>query len=327
MALSAEQLQDAFAIATQDIYDNIEDIFTRANPTLTRVIKNKRKVDGGTFLQFPVAGVSEVTSQGFIPGGANSVLSFNPEQLITFGTLNWKYWYQVVAVTLKDMNETLDTKRAIRDMLTAKVDFAKGSMMRNLSTALHGSSVGDVNTWNGFGDMFAASGVAYMGLLNTDIPNWLPQLDTTTTTSNYTNISGMLDLIKSFAQQDGVSKKYKQDLLVSNYTVYNNFKTAEQLKLRFNNISDDLMKAGFSGINVDGADWVVDADCAASTLYALTTHTLQLAYKYGFGSKSQFDSERIQLPQAPVAGKLQFVTGNVAMINRRVNGKFSGLTA
>ena len=166
MAFSSEQLQDAFAVATTNIQKEIPDVMTKANYFWFKITENKKYLSGGVNVQFPL-NHKELDSQAFI-NGTTDIVSTNPQQTFTFGTLNWKFFYDTVAITLDDLTKTGDSKEAIVSLFVAKVNAAKNSVARNLSTAAHTSGTSANKQFNGLPDIFAASGTAYAGLLDTD---------------------------------------------------------------------------------------------------------------------------------------------------------------
>lgn len=320
MALDSTQLNEVAAITTQHINDSIPDLFVAANGLYTKMYDRKKYVPGGTQIQMPVAGVAELGSQGFITGTAADNLNLNINQIVTYGTLNWKFFYYAVTFDLKELTITEDSPHAIKTLVETKVNFAKGSIARTLSAAMHGGATTDTNKFNGFSDIFAASGTAYAGINNNDVANWIYYAPSAISAANYSNIAPIIDVVKSRCMQDGSSTKYKPDMILSDFTQYTNFKTAEQLKLRFT--PSDMMKNGFVAINVDGLDWLADTYNAASTIYVLTSESFDLFYKYGFdGKKSPLDDKMLRVPQQPIKTEVTFMAGNIGNTNRRVNAK------
>jgi len=321
MALTATQLQEVAAITTQHINDEIPDLFVAQNGLYTKMYGRKNKVSGGTFIQMPIAGVAELGSQGFITGTAADNLNLNINQIVTYGQLNWKFFYWALTFDLKELTITEGTSHAIKSLVKTKANFAKGSIARTLSAALYATDTGNnSNQFTGFGSIFAASGTAYAQINNNDIANWLPYYPSNISATNYANISPTLDVLRSRSQQDGATTTYRPDLILSDTTEYNAFKVAESLKLRF--APSDMMKAGFTGIQVDGFDWLIDTNSPAATIWALTSESFELFYKYGFdGEKSPLDDPMLRVPQQPTKSEINFMAGNIGCTNRRVNAK------
>lgn len=326
MSLTADQLVEIASLTTIHINDSFPDLLVRANALYQEMDKRKNYVPGGKEIQMPVFGLNELASQGFIAGTAADSLNLNKNQVVTYGTLQWKFFYYAVTFDLKELTQTEDSPHAVKSFVQTKVGFAKNSMIRTLSEALHASGSVDLNKFNGFADIFAASGTAYASLNDTDFANWAWYAPSAIAASNYTNIAPIIDTLVSRCSQtganstlDGTAADYRPKLILSDATQYSNFKKAEQLKLRFT--PSELMKAGFTAINVDGLDWVVDTFCSSSTIYVLTPPSFELFYKYGFGKKSPLDTTALRVPQQPITSQINFLAGNLGCTNRRVNAK------
>lgn len=100
-------LNEANSVVTQFIMKEIPDALQRAN-YLWYVLsgKNKEYIDGGKNIQFAIKTLAN-QSQGFI-NGSTDILDMNVNQQMVYGTLNWKYHYSNVSITLDDMTKTSD---------------------------------------------------------------------------------------------------------------------------------------------------------------------------------------------------------------------------
>jgi len=336
MTLSSSQLNQLNSLAHQQIESEIPDIFSRANYMFHLLMQQKKKIDGGTFIQIPVVR-QELQSKGWITGTAADVLDLNPNPMFTYGTFNWKYYYHAITITLEDMTQTFDTKNAIKSLLEAKIQQSKGSITRDLTKSFFGTAANNPLQFNGLGDVFAASGTAYGGLLDTDLgvddngdAIWLPYEDSSTTTVNYTGIEPVINKIKERTQQFGMgnSPQYDLDVMISNATTQSTFKVNEQLKQRF--LTAKTLESGFKTLEIDGIDWFIDGYSGgskgnASNLYFLTSKSFALAYKYGLDSKSPLDEETLVIPNQPIQSNRSFIAGNIICNNRRVNALQSAL--
>ena len=333
MALSATQLQEAFAVATQFIQKKIPDILTNANYLYTLMMKRKDKVSGGTKIQIPL-NFAELDSQGFINGQFDTV-STNQNQQITYGELDWKFYYCALAITLKDITQTENTPTAIAGLIEAKTKAALSSMARFLTEAMHSTGTASNKQFNGFTDIFAASGTAYAGLNNTDVSDWLTEIDTTTANINYTNITSMIGTLRERCQdlagQDGMG--YKPDVMISRQALIDAFKSSEQIKQRFQD--NKTLGAGFKGVEIDGVFWYpdkyaagsVDGSTADNYLYIVSSDSMHLYYKFLPGvNASPLDSKQI-IPNQSVLSDVKYLAGNMGCDNRRVNGVFKALVA
>lgn len=320
------------SIAHNAFMEKVPDLFTYANYLMYLMVKNKEEVLGGLAIQQPLAYV-EAPNKAWITGTAADTLNLNPAPMLTYATVNWKYFYYALGFELRDFVVTASSKNAIASLMQKKQKQAEGTITRSLTTAMHGTSTSDVNSLNGLQDIFGATGTAYAGLLDTDLGNdangyplWLTYRDTTSTNANYTTIAPVLNRLKARAQQQGGGgTTYKLDTMISNSTVQSNFILSQQLQKMFVNKSD--LEAGFEGVVVDNVKWSIDEFTPANTLYLITSESIKLCYRYGLGKTSPFDESELVIPNQPVVADRTFFVGNMLCDNRRVNGVFTGLTA
>lgn len=331
MALSASQLSEANAIAVNYIYGSIPDILTKANYGLKMFYDNKQYVSGGPQIQVAIQFAAN-SSIGSI-NGAFEPIDTNENQQLTYGTLDWKFQYQNVSITLKDNTFAGDTRQAIKSLVEAKVAATKADMARYFSTMIHSSGTSSNKQWNGFPDMFAASGTAYMGLNDTDVTNWLPIIDTTSQVVTYPVVASMIRRLRGRTQTVGVTaSQFEVDTMISNSAVMQAYMDTLQSQQRF--VETKKLESGFEGITVNGVDWYVDENAAGSAdgstadnyLYVITSKSMKLFHKDGFDGKSPFD-QNIQLASQPVKSSQVFFSGNVGCVNRYVNGVFKTLIA
>lgn len=329
-------LNEANAVVTQYIFKDIPDGLAKANYLWRKLaIENKEYISGGKNIQFPIKLLAN-NQLGFI-NGSTDVIDTNISQQINYGTLNWKYFYNNVSITLDDITKTNDTPLAIKSLMKAKIELGKTDAVRRLTQALHGSSTTDPKSFDGLQDAIAAaSGTAYAGLLDTDYADptaYLPVQDSTTTAVNYSNIAPLIAQVKARLSQDGSNAlDYKLDCAISNSAVYTRFMVAEQNKQRF--YENTTLDAGFEGIKVNGVFWYVDeftpgsADGATNDnyLYFLTSKSMCMFYKFGLDKQSPFDGA-IRIPNQTIQTNQMYLAGNVAVKNRRVNGVFKTLIA
>lgn len=337
MAFTSEQYQDAFAVATQHINKSIPDLMANKIFLLKKLYDNKVFKSGGTFIQFPV-NHKELASKGFI-NGSTDVISTNPNQMFTYGELNWKYYYHTVAITLDDLTKTQDSKEAIISLMMGKANAAKGSIARELAEIAYSTGTAANKRWNGMADIFAASGTAYAGLLDTDFDTadaWLPEIDTTTNIVSYTNISRMIGKLRTRTQglfNQSTGKEYKVDTMLSNYAVREKYLSAQQIQQRF--VDAKNLDSGFDIVRVNGVDWAVDSYCPGSAdnstadnyLYILSFNSMMLFYKYGIDRDPPLKQTKNPLPDQPIMINVGYIAGNMACENRRVNGVFKNLIA
>ncbi len=331
-------LADSQAVATQLIIKEMPDLLAKSNGGWAKIAAKPQMLEGATYIQWPVF-FQENAAQAWITG-TQDVLDLNPNQNLTNAQLNWKFFYMNAPVTLQDEVMTADTDKAVFDLVTSKVKLAAATWVRTMSSALYASGTSANMQINGFADIFAASGTAYAGLNNTStgLSGWLPQIDTSTQTITYAAINNMIASLAGFVNQtpsdEVATSTYAVDLLLSNFAVQAQFAAINQTQQRF--VSVGPLKAGFMGIEVNGIPWVadtfspgtVDNSTADNYLYVLSTESMKLGVRYGFGTKkrSSFDNAQT-IPNQPIKSQIQFDAGNLICYNRRVNGVFKTLIA
>ncbi len=323
---------EIFAVTTKYLDDKIPEIFTQTTPLMNEIMKNKQYVDGGNRLAVALD-FKPMGNIGYITGTSADLIDISTQQNLTPAELDWKYIQTGFSVTLQDLNTTADSKHAIASLVSQKAKNSLASTKQFIAAALYGSAVDNPKALNGFGDIFAASGVSYAGLLDTDLGEdasgdsvWLPQYNTTDTVVDYKTIEPMITKLKTKANFSGVGNKL--DFMVSKAAVLSAFKQAQQTQQRF--LAAKNLQAGFDGLEVDGITWYADEFCggAGSTydLYLISSNSIKFMYKYGFdGKNSPQDVSGLRIPNQPIMTHQRFITGNLFCVDRRVNGKFSAL--
>jgi len=338
MALSTDQLNEAMAVANKYIRDDIPNQFAKATALFDTLSKKPylEFVSGGTKIQQPVE-IAENKSQGFYDGALGQIDTSINQQL-SFADFDLKYAYSTVQFTQQDYAQTNDSKEAVKSLIQAKVNGAKNAFTRKLAAAMFGSgSDENGNAFNGFGDVFAASGTAYGGITNTDLDDattWLTEIDTSTTGITYANINELVRKLTARAGSQSTDRGgLAPDMMISNSYVQSKFLNSQQSNQRF--IGQEDLKAGFAGCKFNNIDWYVDENAPGSSdsgvadndLYILSTSAFKFCYKYGFeGKNSPFDMQA-QLPSQAIKTTQSFIAGNLVCTARRYNGVFKGLQA
>ena len=247
MATQTYNLDEIFAVTTKYIDKNVEEIFCNTTPLLKEIMKKKEYVDGGNRLTVALD-FNPNQAIGYITGTAADLLNVNPQQNLIPAELDWKFMYSNFSITLKDLNATADSKHAIVSLVSQKAKNTLASVRQFLASSFYGSAANNPNAFNGLADIFAASGTAYAGLLDTDLgvdavgdKKWLPQFDTTSTVCDYQSIEPMLTKLKTKASIEGNASRL--GYMVSKAAVLSAFKQKQQLQQRFLPAKD--LEAGF----------------------------------------------------------------------------------
>lgn len=332
MTTRTYNLDEIFAVTTKYIDDNVQRVWEVTTPLHKEIMKKKRYVDGGNRLTVALD-FNPNSSIGFISGTSADLLNVNTQQNLKPAELDWKYLYSNFSITLDDLNKTADSKHAIVSLVTMKAENTIASIRQFTSKAFYGSAADDPMAFNGFADIFAASGTSYAGLLDTDLgvdaagdKNWLPQIDTNSTAVSYATINSMMTKLKTKAASSGAENTL--DFMISKPEVLSKFKETQQAQQRFVDVKD--LEAGFDAIRVNGVTWFADDNCQGSGsayyLYLINSGSMKFFYKYGFeGKNSPQDISGLRLPNQPVMVHQKFYTGNLFCVNRRVNGVFKAL--
>lgn len=332
MTTQTYNLDEIFAVTTKFIDDSVSEIFMNTTPLYNEIMKKKEYVDGGNRLTVALD-FNPNQSIGYITGTSADVLNVNTQQNLIPAELPWKYMYSNFSITLQDLNTTADSKHAIVSLVTQKAKNTLASVRQFLAKSFYASAASDPVAFNGMADIFAASGTAYAGLLDTDLgldevgdKKWLPMIDSSSTSVSYATIEPMITKLKTKASINGNGAKL--GYMVSKSAVLSKFKAAQQLQQRFLPAKD--LAAGFDGLDVDGIKWYSDEFCPGSgtayTLYVINPDSIKFFYKYGFeGKNSPSDVSGLRLPNQPVMVHQKFYTGNLFCVDRRVNGVFTNL--
>lgn len=325
---------DLSAIAVEYINDQIPDLLIKENGLWNSLMKRKKYVDGGNYFKMPLNYAPTASAQFY--NGVNTVFPVNTNQTLTSAQLQWKYFMSSFAITQQDVTVTESSKEAIIGLYQLKMAGAVNTAVQLLSERVWQSAILDTNQFNGIADIFADSGVAYAGVSNTDYPDWFYNLDNTTNVITYTAIQKMMNTIKRNINQSPIDpvfmNTYKVDLLLSNEALISEYMGNQQQFQRF--VNTQKLASGFIGLDVSGVEWIGDyfAPGSATTtednhLYVLSTASLGLFYKYGFGSdkKSPMNIKDQIVPFQPIEYSITHSCGNMFCNNRRVNGVFKNL--
>lgn len=335
MTLTDSQLSNVFSVATKYIDKRIPLIFELSTPMMKEIMKNKKYIPGGNRLTWALND-NKMDNIGFITGTTADIIDTGTQRNLTNAELDWKYITAGFSVTLDELNRTQDSPYAVAGLVEEKLANMEGSLSEFIAEALFASGTSNPNAYNGFLDIFADSGTAYAGIVDTDLDNdaagdpiWLPQIDSSTTVVSYTNISPMITTLKT--KKSRIAPGGSLDYMISNAPVLSKFKTSQQGQQRFY-AAKDLM-SGFDGINIDGVVWYADdhaqgsgASVADNFLYLVNSKSMQMGYRYGFdGKKSPLDRKGYNMPNQPVMNDNRNISGNLMCLDRRVNGVFKTL--
>ncbi len=336
MALTTAQLDEVQAVAHNAFEKIMPDQFLTASAFGSMMSKapNLQHVSGGSKIQQTVQ-IAENQADGFIDGKFD-VLDLSSSQQLSFAEFDYKYQNYNITITLDDITRTDGTPNAIKSLVVEKVNLAAGTAKRTYAKALHGNGTDSSGkAINGLGDVTAASGTAYGGIINTDLDDpttWLTEIDSSTNTINYANLNTLVGTLIARGQGAGdAAGSFAPDVMISNSFVQDKFLASQQTQQRF--AREDDLKAGFAGCKYRNIDWYVDdyspgsadGSTADNFLYVLSSPTFALKYKFGFeGKKAPVDFNG-RIPNQAVITSQHFMAYNLICRARRYNGVFKAL--
>ena len=327
----AAQTAELYAAVTQYIEDEKTwDGLAKRTAFMNHLMgKGKKHQVGGLYIQFPIKLIAN-TASGFI-SGTNALTSVNPSVQLQYGTLNWKYFYFHVNFSLSDYNTCKGDDEKV-DFFATKTEGALNDAIREWSTYFHYTSTSNALLPEGLLDVVAASQTAYAGLTDTDYSDttaYLPLIDSSTATVNYTNINLGYTQLQSRMQKELMPEGV---MGIMNAGTFARFQSSVQNQQIFTESS--VLKAGSPGFKVNGVDFVLDAYCpgtqngstADNYVYIFPTDIMKMYYNFGFGTKSPFDGVT-KMPNQPIESIQHYISFNLVCNNRRLVKCWKALVA
>ena len=114
----------------------LADSVFKPSPTYWRLTRMGKKMDGGAAIVWPVA-TTEETSGGAYYG--TQILDTTVQDSIQPAELQWKYYYQTIAIPVTDLLLNAGRTQVI-SLLRTKQEMAMGSLLQKLSRAIYNVS-------------------------------------------------------------------------------------------------------------------------------------------------------------------------------------------
>lgn len=114
----------------------LADSIFKPSPTWWRITRIGKKTDGGAAIVWPVA-LTEETSGGAYYGA--QVLDTTVQDSVQPAEIQWKYYYQSIAIPVTDMLMNAGRTQVI-SLLRTKQEMAMGSLLQKLSRAIYAVS-------------------------------------------------------------------------------------------------------------------------------------------------------------------------------------------
>jgi hypothetical protein len=299
----------------------LQDQIFLGHPLLTRLrAKNNIKVDGGRVIRIPYMLDKLVGG----PYSAMDTFDTSIKKTSDYMEFNWKGKYVNITIDNWSLFLTEGTNNVI-SLLESKMKNAELTMNDLLTDDIVGTTIDTVNgfdgLWNGIddGNTYSTYGAItrtagfYKGYTGAYALN--AYVD-----SNGGNIS--LDRLRIAMGKSTIGGR-KPDLILTTQSIYNQIWSRVQPEQRFlGDSNNDLVNAGFSGINFDGTAILVDDHVPSGYIFGLTTEYI----KFFIHKKRNFyfsDWLRPTNQDSRIAQLL--VIGNLVVQSPRANFKFTGL--
>jgi hypothetical protein len=264
MALTYTQLS---AIAQNTIDNTLTDNVYSATPVLKRFSDKSKKVAGGLKIQVPV--ISSVTGAG----GAFSdldTLTVTRTDNMSAAVYDWKQYYEPIRVSNLDLAKCSGDAAKL-DLVASKIKIGEMNFAENLSAGLFSDGTGSsAKVITGFAAMIAGSGT-YGGIAPTDLASWIAQVKQGATpgTPEALTLARIQALIGACT-----NGKDRPSLLVSKQNVFDEAYSLFTPNQRFE--SEDVLKAGFKSLMINGIPLVVDSHAPDESMYAINEEYAQL---------------------------------------------------
>lgn len=287
------------------MYDNI----FQANPFMN-VLKEKSyvSIDGGTSIVVPLN--YALNNAGGWYSGADT-LDLTDVENVTGASYLWKQIYEAITIKRSDELQNAGTAKVL-DFVKAKVKIAEKTIRDRMGTALFNTG-SNAKAIAGVGQILSASNTVG-GISQSSYSWWQAQVDSSTTTFSISALQTSFNL----ATIDNDTPTH----LFSLRAVYNRYHNLLQPQMRFADAK--MADAGFQNLLYHGTPWMVDAHCAASTLYGINVNYMHLFYHPE--ENFRFEDFAKPLNQNLKVGKIYWM-GNLGTSNPRMQFIMSALTA
>jgi hypothetical protein len=315
---------EVYSVVKQQIIEDLPDGLQHASAHLNNLVKNKERMVGGIYLQFPIKVLKNAAS-GFVAGNATTIVDVSPSIQLQYGTSNWRYYYVAANFSLQDYNVAQNSKEAVRNFILDKTNLAIEDAMRDIASIVWTGNAADTLKVTGLANICAASGTALYGLTDTDFTDdttaYLPYISTDTVI-NYGSLARLIN--ESRARRKVDSKEKYMGLM--NTALFTKMQIALQNQQLFIN-SKELAEAGFENFVINGVPFALDyygtgsqdGSTGDNWVVIYPEKNMKFIYNYGFGSESPMDGT-IRIPNTPIDSVQTWMTFEQVCNNRRLVG-------
>ena len=319
MALTYDQI-DAH-VRSKYIPVLVDNVFT-GNPVLTKLMsKNKIMFDSGKSIRVPIL-------YGKKKAGSYSGMDrfdITPVQTRTVAEWNWKAVYANVTIVGDDV-DMVEGDEKIIGLVENEIKEAELTLKDFISDMLYKDGTG--NNSKDFDGLDNAIGLSsYGGISPADVGDtaysgaytggtWSSCVDSTGGACTLSRIKGLIGNCTYGTEVP--------DLIITTQTLYDTLWAQVQPQQRYLNPNTPLAKVGWSGIQIDGTQIVVDRHCPSGYMYGLNTDY----FKFVIHKKKNFKwTGNKELLDADAYVRQLLLKANLLTTARRYHFKASSLTA
>ena len=291
------------------IIPELRDTIFNSNALQKKLDKNKRRLDGGTFIKQPL-----LYGEGpFAFFDGRSPIDISEAEQFTNAIFQWKWAAASSSIAAADEAQN-SGEAASMSLIQSKYKVMVKTFQNGIGVGLHSAGT-NPNEISGLQTAIAGSGTTYGNLSGTTYSWWRSVVrDMTSVPFSDPEVNAFIDDLTEDADEP--------DMLLGNKTirgyVYNSIEPMKRI------VGDDMGTLGFKKIGVHGLEFYVDSHSAASTLYAINSDYLECVVHRDWDMKFiPWDNWT-----SPFMKTCYIVSSlNMVASNRRFQGKMTNLTS
>lgn len=293
----------------------VDQVFITDPFLLKMLSQNQVKFDSGVDIRQPVI-------IGKLNGGAYKGLDkFNISAIETDNMAKWEWKGVYVNVTLTgDDLDKVEGDEKIISLVQSKMENARMTMNDMLSTMLFGTATSTDKEFEGLTTALDSGTYAtYGNISKSDVPEWISGGDQG---PNTTGGAATLSMIKKSMGYATFGTE-KPDLIITTQTIYDSLWAQVQPYQRKLSESTTLGKFGYSGIQIDDCQILVDRHCPSGYVYGLNTKYWKLIIHKKKAFK--WTDEKVPIDADAYVRQL-LVKGNFICTSRRMQFLITNVT-
>lgn len=288
-----------------------------SNPLLVKLMsKNKVLLDSGKSIRVPII-------YGKKKGGAYAGLDkfdINPVKTRNLAEFGWAGYYVNITI-VGDEFDMIEGDEKIIGLVESEVKEAELTMKDMLSKAILALNPGPKEMNSLAQAIDSDPNTAYGGIIPADLgDDGTKKIWTATEVSNVGSLT--LSTIKQLIGECTYGTE-KPDLIITTQAIYDKIWPLVQQNQRFLSPGSALAKAGFSGIQIDDTQIVVDRNCPAGYMFGINTDY----FKFIIHKKKNFVwTKDKQFIDADAYCRQILFKGNLICTSRRYHFKAYGIS-